>query len=171
MREGGRGTIWDWRCWRPGLRGLITVRFRPPMAQAALRGHWIRWMATLTRRFVHRLTSGPATPTGILFDTRLSRPFPRPLRTGEDRGGSHSRGVLWNMSQGLPSESSISDCRKALRAPGVRYHRKATHAGQHENWLRPGLRTAASRYERSIGGRGWLVANWVKGCGINAKKS
>jgi hypothetical protein len=22
-------------------------------------------------------------------------------------------------------------------APGVRYHRKATHAGQHENWLRP----------------------------------
>src|ERR1035437_6230088 len=106
VTEGGRGTIWAWRCgwlrvsrrqygdWRsqgrcgrPGLRGLITVRFRPPMDRAALRGHWIRWMATLTRRFMHRPTSGPAAPTGILFDTRLSRPFPRlygPGKTGED---------------------------------------------------------------------------------------
>jgi hypothetical protein len=32
--------------------------------------------------------------TTMLFDTRLSRPFPRPLRTGEDRGGSRSCGVL-----------------------------------------------------------------------------
>ena len=84
-----------WRCGRPGLRGLIAVRFRPPMDGAALRGHWNRWMATLTRRFMHRLPGGPATPTGMLFDTRLSRPFPRPCegpgKTGEDhtRVGCH----------------------------------------------------------------------------------
>ena len=161
-----------WRCGRPGLRGLIAVRFRPPMDGAALRGHWNRWMATLTRRFMHRLTGGPATPTGILFDTRLSRPFPRPCEGPGKTGEDHTRVGCYEIDFKVSRRSHLfSDFRKASWLREFDTTVKQRILARMRTRLRPGLRTAASRYERSIGGRGWLVANWVKACGINAKKS
>jgi hypothetical protein len=38
-----------------------------------------------------------------------------------------------------------------------------------KNLFAAGLAHGCSRFEDNIEGSGWLVANWVEACGINAK--
>ena len=64
----------------------------------------------------------------------------------------------------------FSDFRKALWLREFDTTVMQHHAGQHENLVAAGLAHGCFRFDDSIGGDGWLVANWVKACGINAKK-
>ena len=102
-------------------------------------------MATLTRRFMHRLTGGPATPTGILFDTRLSRPFPRPCEGPGKTGEDHTRVGCYEIDFKVSRRSHLfSDFRKASWLREFDTNVKQRILARMRTWLRPGLRTAAS---------------------------